>query len=166
MAVHYIIDGYNVVKQVHFLTGLKLRDGRDGLVRFIEQYRPQGSRRNQVTIVFDGSDEVDAPQIPSSVRVLFSKRESADDKIKRMVETSRNPRCLIVVSDDKAIKFYCRAAGAACMSVKDFLTPKSASPLQAEADASLDKPDPDDAVAARITEQLKAIWLKSKGGNA
>ena len=65
----------------------------------------RGSRRNQVTIVFDGSDEVDAPQIPSSVRVLFEKRESADDKIKRMVETSRNPRSLIVVSDDKAIKF-------------------------------------------------------------
>ena len=53
------------------MTGLKLRDGRDGLWRFIEQYRPQGSRRNQVTTVFDGSDEVDAPQIPSSVWVLF-----------------------------------------------------------------------------------------------
>ena len=35
MSVHYMIDGYNVIKQVSFRTGKKLRTGREGLVDMI-----------------------------------------------------------------------------------------------------------------------------------
>jgi len=90
------VDGYNVIKQVSFLTGKKLRSGREGLVKFIERYRPQGSKRNSVTLVFDGQSDVSSPQLKSSINVMFSKGESADEKIKRMVERSKNPKQIVV----------------------------------------------------------------------
>jgi len=121
MSVHYIIDGYNVVKQVTFLSGKKLRTGREGLVRFIEQYSPQGSKRNEVTIVFDGQSEVISPSMKTDIRVIFSRNESADDVIKRMIEKASSPGQYIVVSDDKAIAFYCRSIGAKGLAVKDFI---------------------------------------------
>ena len=119
--MHYIVDGYNVIKQVTFLTGKKLRTGREGLIKFIERYRPHGSKRNDVTLVFDGKAEISSPKVDSEVKVIFSRNESADDKIKRMVERAGNPRSIVVVSDDKQIIFYCRSLGARVLSVKEFL---------------------------------------------
>ena len=109
MSLHYIIDGYNVIKQVRFLTGKRLRDGREGLVHFIERYRPQGSKRNEVTLVFDGKADVTSPDISKTVRVIFSRNDTADDRIKKMVEASSSPKRFVVVSDDKQIIFYCRS---------------------------------------------------------
>ena len=162
MSLHYIIDGYNVVKQVTFLTGKKLRDGREGLVRFIEQYRPQGSKRNEVTIVFDGKTEVISHSMKTEIRVIFSRNESADDVIKRMIEKASNPGQYIVVSDDKAIAFYCRSIGAKGLSVKDFIAntglhkkPRKKNSYQPESkELSQD-------IADKITEDLKKLWVKN-----
>ncbi|MCP4649024.1 MAG: hypothetical protein GY853_02925 [PVC group bacterium] len=162
MSLHYIIDGYNVIKQVTFFTGKKLRAGRDSLVHFIEQHRPQGSSKNEVTVVFDGKAEFDNPQIKSATEVIFSKNETADDKIKRMVEHSRNPKRIVVVSDDKAIVFYCRSLGARIKTVKEFLN-DSRIPEKVKPDfEGADKPDLSSNAAQEITEQLKDIWLKSE----
>ena len=72
MSLHYIVDGYNVIKQVTFLTGKKLRTGREGLVKFIEQYKPQGSKHNEVTIVFDGKADVTSPEMKTQFKIVFS----------------------------------------------------------------------------------------------
>ena len=159
MSLHYIIDGYNIIKQVSFLTGKKLRAGREGLVWFIETYRPQGKICNEVTIVFDGKAEISSPNMKTDIRIIFSKGETADNKIKKMVEGSKNPRDFVVVSDDKEIMFYCRSVGSQVLSVKEFLgnylNPKKKA-KQVEID---DKPELDSGVAAEITEDLKKLWL-------
>ncbi|MBU1044696.1 MAG: NYN domain-containing protein [Candidatus Omnitrophica bacterium] len=160
MSVHYIIDGYNVIKQVSFLTGKKLRSGREGLVRFIELYRPHGSNRNQVTLVFDGQADVSSPQFKSQVIVIFSKGESADEKIKRMVERSKNPKRIVVVTDDKEIMFCCRSIGATVSSVRDFINSSYRAKQADSVSEQEDKPELDSAIAMRITEDLKNIWLK------
>lgn len=163
MSVHYIIDGYNVIKQVKFFTGKKLRSSREGLLRFIEIYRPQGSSRNEVTVVFDGrADVVAGPQIKSKVQVIFSKNESADEKIKRMVERSPNPSCIIVVSDDKEIIYYCRSLGARIKSTPEFLEKLINIPNKPQTADEHDKPELNSEMATKITEQLKHIWLKDK----
>ncbi|MBI4846299.1 MAG: NYN domain-containing protein [Candidatus Omnitrophica bacterium] len=161
MSLHYIIDGYNVIKQVDFLTGQKLRAGRDSLMHFIEKHQLHGSKKNEVTVVFDGKAEVESPQVRSAIKVIFSKNESADDKIKRIVEQSRNPKRIVVVSDDKAIKFYCRAVGSRVSSVKEFLE-KSSRHRQAEEVDEDEKLEPDSQAALKITEHLKGIWLDRK----
>ena len=160
MSLHYIIDGYNVIKQVSFLTGKKLRSGREGLVRFIEHYHPQGSNRNQVTLVFDGKADVSSPRFKSPVIVIFSKGESADTKIKRMVEKSKNPKRIVVVTDDKEIMFYCRSIGAALSSVREFINNSTLRKKINSEYASEEKLDLDSAVAKRITEDLKKIWVR------
>ena len=160
MSLHYIIDGYNVVKQVSFLTDKKLRSGREGLVRFIERYKPQGSKRNQVSIVFDGQADVSSPSMKTDIRVIFSSNESADDVIKRMIEKASDPGQYVVVSDDKAVAFYCRSIGAKWLKVKDFIantglkkTPRKKSSYKQEP-----KDLPGD-VADKITEDLKKLWV-------
>ncbi|MFH1062961.1 MAG: NYN domain-containing protein [Candidatus Omnitrophota bacterium] len=161
MALHYIIDGYNVIKQVSFLTGKKLRSGREGLVKFIELYKPQGSKRNEVTLVFDGKSDVCSPQLKSDINVIFSKGESADDKIKKMVERAKNPKCVVVVTDDKEIMFYCRSIGANVSSVKEFINNSKIAKKNNQDYAQEEKADLDSGIAAQITEDLKKLWIKS-----
>jgi predicted RNA-binding protein with PIN domain len=160
MSLHYIIDGYNVIKQVDFLTGKKLRTGREDLVRFIERYRPHGSIRNEVTVVFDGKPEISSPPMNSPVRVVFSTNRSADDKIKFMVEHSRNSKLIVVVSDDKEIVFYCRSLGARVLSVKAFLDNSLLSKRKTVEEDEEEKSELDSSAAAAITEYLKKIWIK------
>ena len=161
MSLHYIIDGYNVIKQVTFLTGKKLQAGREGLVQFIERYRPQGSDRNEVTLVFDGKADVSGPDSSTkSVRVLFSCGQNADTRIKYIVEHARNPKRIVVVSDDKEIIFYCRSLGARVKSVKEFLFASAlARPIKEQEDDGSDKPEPQTQAANEITEHLRKIWL-------
>ncbi len=54
MSLHYLLDGYNILKQIPAFRDLPLEDGRRGLLRWIDHSRPQGSVNNQVTVVFDG----------------------------------------------------------------------------------------------------------------
>lgn len=163
MSLSYIIDGYNVIKQVSFLTGKKLRSGREGLVRFIERYSPHGSKRNDVTIVFDGKADVCSPRFESHVNMIFSRGESADDKIKKMVERAKNPKRIVVVSDDKAIMFYCRSIGAKVSSVKEFIGNSNIAKKETQDYKQKDyqeKHELDSNIASKITEDLKNIWLK------
>ncbi len=162
MSLHYIIDGYNVVKQVSFLTGKKLRTGREGLAKFIERYRPQGSKRNEVTIVFDGKAEVVSPKMKTDIRVIFSKGESADDVIKRIIEKASNPSRYVVVSDDKEVAFYCRSIGAKWLGVKDFIanTGLRKTPWKKSSYRQESKELPED-IADKITEDLKKLWIKN-----
>ena len=45
MSLHYLLDGYNIVKQVIYLMKPKLKDSREALFRFIEVQQPQGSKK-------------------------------------------------------------------------------------------------------------------------
>ena len=57
MSLHYLLDGYNILKQIPALNDLPLEDGRRGLLRWIETQRPQGSVNNTLTVVFDGNPD-------------------------------------------------------------------------------------------------------------
>ncbi len=119
MSLHYLLDGYNVLKQMAPLRDLPLEDGRRGLLRWIGDSRPQGSVNNQVTVVFDGTED-DLRCWQGEIRVIFSDGCSADDKIKRMVEEMPAKKNCVVVTDDKDIFLYARSLGARVMSVAVF----------------------------------------------
>ena len=53
--------------------------------------------------------------------MVFSVDESADDKIKRLVSQAENARRIVVVTDDREIKYYVRGLGAEVVSVGVFL---------------------------------------------
>ena len=157
MSLHYILDGYNIINQVRFAR-LKLKDGRGNLIRFIEKFRPQGSRSNKVTVVFDGKKDVFSSLPRSEVKVVFSSDESADEWIKRYIERVSQPKQFVVVSDDREIKFFVRTLGAKVLSVKEFMSKVKRKPSSLEKDKeplSSDK-------AYKITRELEEIWLKEE----
>ena len=167
MALHYILDGYNISKQIPSFSFKGLKDGRDSLVRLIETYRPQGSRKNFVTVVFDGQADVFHPQKQNPYcQVIFSTHQSADDKIRQIVEKSKGKTQTIVVTDDKELRFSVRALGAKVMDVKEFLrkagpfAPPEQSPGKKGKSSHTDEKYIPKTLEYKITEEMKKIWLK------
>ena len=97
-----------------------LEERRGRLLAWLNIDRPQGSTRNAVTVVFDGSGANFGRPESGCARVIFTRGESADDCLKRMVEQSPDKKTFVVVSDDKDIKLYARALGAGVLGVREF----------------------------------------------
>ena len=145
------------------MTHGSLEDRRQGLLRWIAAAGPQGSRRNRVTVVFDGNEAYaggDGAQ--ADVRVVFSRGQTADDCIKAIVERARDPKGFVVVSDDKDIKLYVRALGAKVSSVKEFAADLFKRPAKGiKASAAAESGRKISLVQAdKINKELEKIWLK------
>ena len=161
MSLHYLLDGYNIIKQSPRLGPQKLEDGRAGLIAFIENRQPQGSRNNPVTVVFDGQPGVISERKFCEVNVIFSVAGSADDKIKDLVAASAHKKNMVVVTDDRPLKGYVRALGAQSISVKEFLSQaKAIYPLGKETKYA--QKNISYSVAEKITTEFEEIWLKKR----
>ena len=124
MALHYILDGYNITHKLTSLQVGSIQQSRDRLLRYIHTKHPQGSLKNKVTIVFDGSNEVlDYPQDTHPIDVVFTHNISADDHIIQIVKNSTNPKIIVVVSDDKEVQNRALLLDAKVIGVKEFLKP-------------------------------------------
>jgi len=151
----------------------KLEDRREGLIALIERFQPQGSRKNSVTIVFDGKSDVYAPaggaglSRPYNVKVIFSRDETADEEIKRLVQESTRKKSIVVVTDDRDIKYHVRALGATLMSVAEFLA-KLAAPKPTAVEPKAKSKEPLDTkrisktLEQKITSEFAEIWLGKK----
>jgi len=123
MSLHYILDGYNIIKQNEALSLLKLEAGRDALAALLASQRPQGSSNNKVTVVYDGVAGLYSDiRISGGIKTLFSQSGSADDKIKQVVDRAHRKNGIVVVSDDRSLRYYVRALGAQVLGVKAFLS--------------------------------------------
>ena len=163
MSLCYILDGYNITNQMPSLALRHLKVGREGLLSLIEIYRPQGSIKNSVTVVFDGQPGILGDVQSSCVKAIFTREESADDKIRSLVAEAKNKKRIIVVTDDKELKFSVRALGAGVLSVQEFLV-KIQPDKEKTGGVSLKK-DEDKKVISKtteykITKELEKIWLK------
>ena len=123
MAIHIIIDGYNLIRQSKRLSGLDLQDiqlGRDTLVDMLAAYKKTKSHR--ITVVFDGNtDPLFAQQQDrrKGITIIFShKGESADSVIKKIARKERQ-RALVVSSDQDIVQ-SAATSGAATVSANDF----------------------------------------------
>jgi predicted RNA-binding protein with PIN domain len=173
MSLHYILDGYNVINYVTSLSQKKLEDARRDLLHILEVQRPQGSVNNEVTVVFDGRSDVFGGSPASvTVRIIFTCDETADDRIKRLVDQSANKKNIRVVTNDRGIQHYIKAAGGRVVSVKQFLQrvrstaslegpiSKGSKDLSASAEKDISKNK-----EYQITKEMTKIWLeKDKGG--
>ena len=161
MSLHYVIDGYNVIRHASFVPkGHASPAG--SLIQCIRNNRLCGSMKNKVTIVFDGYPTMNNPLQPSGdCELLFSQDESADDRIRHIVEHIENPKIVIVVTDDRSVQFHAKAAGASVMGVEEFITAKAAAAAvrQQKADRKIELSSVD---AARINNEFRKLWLKEK----
>lgn len=112
-----------------------------------------------VTIVFDGQPDMASPPVSESVKVIFTSDETADEKIKRMVQASSAQKQVVVVSDDRDLRYYVRALGASVMTVKEFVK-------RLQPDGKNEKPavPPGKQISKtlehEITSELEKLWLR------
>ena len=200
MSLHYLLDGYNIIHQAPALMQGSLEERRARLVRWLNIERPQGSARNRVTVIFDGTianisspdyrsnrggtiANISSPDYRSNrggtianisspsggghgdVQVVFSQGQNADACIKSMVECSKNPQVLVVVSDDKDIRLYVRALGARISSVREFAaglfrrtpkTPRARSKTDGDGGKHISLTQ-----AHQINTELEKIWISN-----
>ncbi len=124
MAVHIIIDGYNLIRQSAELSPLDRRDlqqGREALLEMLAAYKK--IKRHQITVVFDGTDAYSLYRQrdqSKGIKVLFSRRgETADTVIKHMVAREREGA--LVVSSDRDVVRYAASQKAATVSSPAFM---------------------------------------------
>ena len=163
MSLLFVIDAYNIINHPIFIRCQKhnTKDRRHAFLEFIRIRKLTGAASNRVIVVFDGYPDsgFDALQKEDAYfDIIFSRKENADNRIKAIIEGHPNPRTMIVVSDDKEIRFYARSAGSKVMSAEEFLGERAKGKKQQQEEEP--KKHVSFSDAHRINEELKKIWLK------
>jgi len=160
MSLQYIIDGYNIIHHPNLTPANKqIQDPKAALLEFIKINRLTGSLKNKITLVFDGyPDASGRSRDDADVEIIFSRHESADERIKRIVESSGRRKNIIVVSDDREIRFCVKAAGATCLGVEEFTHPKGRPAHLQKTDTH--KTELSYSQIQKINQEFKKIWLK------
>lgn len=166
MALHYLLDGYNIIKRVPSLAKLPWEDGRANLIKIIENENPQGSNNNKVTVLFDGRPgRIDTPSTVQ-VKVAFTGDHSADDGIKKIVDGAVNKKSYVVVTDDRELGYYVRGLGAKILGVGEFLmkvkSHQDKKYLEKGSGANKEAKVIPANLEQQITTELKQIWLDKK----
>jgi len=160
MSLQYIIDGYNVTHHPGFTrTAFKnLPDSRIALIQLIRTKKASFSPNNKFWVVFDGyPGDLSLESLDKgNIMVVFSRSESADSRIKKLIELIPNPKNVVVVSDDKEIKFFAKSCRARTESVEDFL---SFQEKIARRVAQIPEAEISYTQMHEINEELKKIWL-------
>jgi len=165
MSVHFILDGYNIIRQIPQFNDRKLEKERENLILFLETQRPQGSANNPVTVVFDGQPGVGGARVASLINVIFSCGGSADDTIKDMVAQSEQRKATVVVTDDRQVRYYVRALGAKVLAVKEFFVKGANVPGRSgtgSEHAGSEHKGISKSLEYQINQEMKGIWLDKK----
>lgn len=132
------------------------KDQRIALLEFINVNKLAGSPNNKVTVVFDGyPDNELAGNNFYGINVVFSKGASADERIKSMLERCQGAKGIVVVSNDKEIKFSARSLGAAVLKVEEFVEKKN----KRQTACLNSQPELTHTQMHKINTELKKLWL-------
>lgn len=109
MALHLIIDGYNLIRQSPRLSSIELQDfqkGREALIGNLARYKTL--RGHPITVIFDGwkgGDCKESHDRVSGIRVIYSRLgETADEVIKRIVR-EEGERAVVITADSDIASF-------------------------------------------------------------
>jgi predicted RNA-binding protein with PIN domain len=159
MSLRYIIDGCNIINHPRFIRSIpkRAKPVKTALLDFINQHKLCGSLNNKITIVFDGYPDRYCHKEDKFADIIFSRSHTADEKIKEILEGSPFPKSIIVVSDDKQVKFFAQACGARAIGVEEFIPLKDKAVRRQD---DLTRIELTYAQMHKINEELKRIWLK------
>jgi|UniRef100_A0A7V6A277 predicted RNA-binding protein with PIN domain len=124
MAIHLLIDGYNLIRQSPRLSLLDARDleeGREALLHSLADYRRRRPQ-HRITVVFDGwrgGALQESRDLCQGVVVIYSRRgERADEVIKRFL--AREKSKVVMVSSDRELQVCAEKAGATWLAAGEF----------------------------------------------
>ena len=112
----YLIDGNNLIghtKSISYKDPQARQQVLDRISKFLE------SRRRNATVVFDGAAQ--PLRKTRWMRLVFSGPSgTADDLIRKQVETARSRRGVCVVSSDNGVYGYARSCGVEALKCHEF----------------------------------------------
>lgn len=153
-----IIDGYNVLMQMP-VKRKTLHEQREDLIKVLnKKHRLFGG----VILVFDGKEEVARLRGENlNIRVIYTTDKSADEYIKSLLKKSKNPKALVVATDDKEIRDFAKIHGSRYISSPGLI--RKIFPLQKRTPRySADKEIFAQSDKGRaITDQLRKEWKEN-----
>ncbi len=123
MAIHLLIDGYNLLHQIpelSFLMEESPEEARKSLLQKLQTY--QRLKRHRITVVFDAWNDPEPRRKVTikGIQVVFTAAgETADDYLKRIAVKERDRA--VVVTSDREIRSYVETYGAISITSRDFL---------------------------------------------
>lgn len=113
----YLIDGNNLIGHTKSIASQPAANTRQLLVEYISNFLESAHRK--AIVVFDGRS---APlRKTSRVQLIFAgPHSSADELIRRRVESSRDHKALCVISSDNAVYGYARTCGVKALKCHEF----------------------------------------------
>jgi predicted RNA-binding protein with PIN domain len=116
---HYIIDGNNLIgkdKSLNQIQKKNKQQSRERLAFLLGRYFSK--RKASVSLHFDGfeNDEINVP----AVKIIYSGSSTADEKIKREIERSKNPKNNILVTSDTNIAQFGRVCSCEVIKSEEF----------------------------------------------
>ena len=125
----FLIDGYNVLHAVGWLTSRRKSDGalhasRVRLLDWLADRPGVGTRGHRLHVVFDalhGPADRNPETTHRGVRVRYSHRQTADDCIEELLAFDKHPDRLTVVSNDRRLQLAGTRAGGRGWPVQQFL---------------------------------------------
>ncbi len=122
MNKHFLIDGYNLAHKLSLkITKDNLQQVRDKVQRLVSNYAMR--KKCKVTIVFDGKWNLGTVEDYQNIKLVFTpERESADTRIKKIIDETPNKSSLCVVSSDGEILRYAQVSRAQPLRSEAFLS--------------------------------------------
>ncbi|MBC8043470.1 MAG: NYN domain-containing protein [Rhizobacter sp.] len=144
-----LIDGYNVAHKL----GLKIsRDNLEQVRISLEQKlsRYLAEKKCSITLVYDGRGILENQSSVGKLKILYTPGgETADARIKKLIDAERSKSALTVVSSDHEVAGYARVSGVRCLSSEAFTRELSLSSDPKAAHGSAGKPVEPDAGAEK-----------------
>jgi predicted RNA-binding protein with PIN domain len=124
--IHWVIDGYNVIRRDAHLKGAEARGleaGRAALLALVAGLAREVP--DAFTVVFDGARRSGGAPSAGRVQVVFSRPpETADDVLRRQAAALREGA--VIVTSDRAVQSSVTRSGAVAVSAEEFLDAASA----------------------------------------
>ena len=123
MALHLIIDGYNLLAAAGYAArtaSLNSDLAREALLRDLAAYRQR--KGHAVTVVFDGWQQghpMESREHRTGVQVIYSKRGERADQVIQRLAREYGSRCAVISSDHEIVN-AARAHGAFVMGAQEF----------------------------------------------
>jgi predicted RNA-binding protein with PIN domain len=123
VAIHIIIDGYNLIRQSAVLDPIDQADIQQGRAALLERLAAyKRIKGHAITVVFDGTNApplaADREQV-SGIRVRFSRHGELADQVIKKIALGEKQRALVVSSDRDVARFVA-SVGASIISSPEF----------------------------------------------
>ena len=119
MALHIIVDGYNLIGSENGLRG-NLENRRKRLLEQLQRYHEK--KDYPITVVFDGWRSgwiYEMEEKVGDLTVIFSRqREKADDVVQRLARELGD--ACVVVTSDRELRMAVEASGATAIYAREF----------------------------------------------